>query len=940
MKLSRIISLIFGMMACNIAAGQYSVSVASPVEDVNGVTDNTPDSIGKARTARPVAGSTRIGTNPVLFLVGNSTMRTGTLGNGDNGQWGWGYFMSEFFDLSRISVENHALGGMSSRTFYKRLWKDVEKGIRAGDWVIIELGHNDNGPYDSGRARASIPGIGTESLEVTIKETGEKDTVYSYGEYMRRFVHDVKARGAFPILFSLTPRNAWTDKDSTKIARVDKTFGLWAKQVAESENIPFVDLNDITAKKYERFGKDKVKTMFYLDRIHTSEFGARENARSAVEGILSLSGIDLKNYILPEDPDPLTGSSRKGDSPVVFTIGDSTVKNEDSGDDSMWGWGSVLAECFDTTALSIENHAMAGRSARTFLDEGRWDKVYNALRPGDFVIMQFGHNDGGDINVGKARGELHGSGPESKVFRMEKTGKNKVVYTYGWYLRKFIMDAKEKGAIPIVLSHTPRNKWKEGKIESNAGDFGLWARQAALEGGAYFIDLNSISGKKLQALGEGNTSSFFKNDHTHSSKKGARMNAESIAEGIAGLDCDLKKYLKSKHYSFDLNDNIPEYNEYDGYGYDFNTSRSDHGQDPYYFSVRVPDGNYLVTVSLGSKKRKSETTVRAESRRVMLDNIELEKGERKKFSFIVNKKSPAISLKDSVKINPREIGTPTWDDRLTLEITGKSPAVECISIRPVEESDSVTTIFLCGDSTVVDQVYEPWTSWGQIIPAYFNKKISIANNAESGESASSFLASGRLDKVLSMAKPGDWIIVEFGHNDQKEKGAGKGAFYNFSTNLKIFVDKARDAGLNPLFVTPTARRFFNADGTVKDTHLDYPDAMREVAKREKVPVIDLNEMTKTLYMALGEDGSKKAFVHYPADTYPGQNSALADNTHFNAYGATQVAKCVVEGISQCVPELAKYLKGIIQYSPEHPDTPESFYWREGISSLVEKPYGN
>ena len=191
-----------------------------------------------------------------------------------------------------------------------------------------------------------------------------------------------------------------------------------------------------------------------------------------------------------------------------------------------------------------------------------------------------------------------------------------------------------------------------------------------------------------------------------------------------------------------------------------------------------------------------------------------------------------------------------------------------------------------------------------------------------------------------MAKPGDWIIVEFGHNDQKEKGAGKGAFYNFSTNLKIFVDKARDAGLNPLFVTPTARRFFNVDGTVKDTHLDYPGAMREVAKREKVPVIDLNEMTKTLYIALGEDGSKKAFVHYPADTYPGQNSALADNTHFNAYGATQVAKCVVEGISQSVPELAKYLKEIIQYSPGHPDKPESFYWREGISSLVEKPYGN
>lgn len=515
-----------------------------PMADVNGVVDNTIDSLDKARTARPIAGSTRKSSNPVLFLVGNSTMRTGTLGNGDNGQWGWGYFMPEYFDSDRITVENHALGGMSSRTFYNRLWGDVLNGVRRGDWVIIELGHNDNGPYDSGRARASIPGIGEESLAVVIKETGRRDTVYTYGEYMRRFVREVKAKGAYPILFSLTPRNAWDDKDSTVITRVNRTFGLWARQVADSENVPFVDLNEITARKFERFGKDKVKTMFYLDRIHTSEFGARVNAESAVAGISALADVALKDYIIPVNPDTLTGSSRKPGCPVVFTIGDSTVKNEDNGDDSMWGWGSVLSEYFDTDRISVENHAMAGRSARTFLDEGRWDKVYKALRPGDFVIMQFGHNDGGDINVGKARGELHGAGSESKVFRMEKDGRNKVIYTYGWYLRKFIMDAKEKGAVPIVLSHTPRNRWREGKIESNANDFGLWARQAACQAGAFFIDLNEISGKKLQALGEGSASEYFKNDHTHSSLKGARLNAESITEGIRGLDSGLEVYLK------------------------------------------------------------------------------------------------------------------------------------------------------------------------------------------------------------------------------------------------------------------------------------------------------------------------------------------------------------------------------------------------------------
>ncbi len=315
----------------------------APMEDINNVTDNTLDSLNLVRTARPVAGSSRKDDNPVLFLIGNSTMRTGTLGNGQNGQWGWGYYFPDFFDQEKITVENHALGGMSSRTFYNRLWGEVIPGIRPGDWVIIELGHNDNGEYDSGRARASIPGIGNDSLQIVIKETGEKETVYTYGEYMRRFVNDVKKRGAYPILFSLTPRNAWDDKDSTIISRVNHTFGKWAKEVAESENVPFVDLNEITAEKYERFGKDKVKTMFYLDRIHTSEFGAKVNAQSAAEGLRKLENAYLKYFLKPEEKDTITGKSRQPGRPVVFIIGDSTVKNEDSGDDSMWYYTAILA---------------------------------------------------------------------------------------------------------------------------------------------------------------------------------------------------------------------------------------------------------------------------------------------------------------------------------------------------------------------------------------------------------------------------------------------------------------------------------------------------------------------------------------------------------------------------------------------------------------------
>ncbi len=536
--------LLLGLATVMSQTGSAQNKVVAPMEDVNHVIDNTLDSLNKARMARPVSGSSRKGNHPVLFLVGNSTMRTGTLGNGNNGQWGWGYYAHEYFDESKITVENHALGGTSSRTFYNRLWPDVLKGVRSGDWVLIELGHNDNGSYDSGRARASIPGVGTDSLNVTIKETGVKETVYTYGEYMRRFVREVKAKGAYPVLCSLTPRNAWDNKDSTVVTRVNHTFGLWAKQVAEAERIPFIDLNEISARKFEKFGKEKVKYLFYLDRIHTSRFGARVNAESAIEGIRNYPGLKLAEYLKTVEPDTQTGATRKQGCPVLFTIGDSTVKNNDNDPNGMWGWGSVIGEYFNLKKISVENWAKAGRSARTFLNEGRWDKIYAALQPGDFVLIQFGHNDGGDIHKGKARGELHGNGNESKVFLMEATKQYEVVYTYGWYLRKFIQDAKEKGAIPIVLSHTPRNKWKNGKVERNTQTYGRWAREAAEMGGAYFIDLNTISADKLQKKGEKKTAVYFNRDHTHSSLKGAHLNAESIVKGLKKTDCPLKQYLK------------------------------------------------------------------------------------------------------------------------------------------------------------------------------------------------------------------------------------------------------------------------------------------------------------------------------------------------------------------------------------------------------------
>lgn len=540
------LSLILTFSLCGTLLAQTPKKMES-MADVNKVTDLTLDSLAKANQVRPVSGSSRKGNNPVLFLVGNSTMRNGTLGNGNNGQWGWGYFERQFFDENKITVENHALGGTSSRTFWKYLWKDVLKGIRPGDYVVLELGHNDNGPFDSGRARASIKGISHEdSLIVTIKETGVVDTVYSFGEYMRKYIADIRKTGATPILMSLTPRNAYEAENPNRIARVDKTFGLWSKQIAEEQNVPFIDLNDISAKKFESFGKWKTDYHFFGDKIHSSEFGAILNARSAAEGIASNNDPQLDRLracLLPLEPKTVK-VDRKNGRPVVFLTGDSTVKNEDKKKDGMWGWGSQAYTVFDSTKCTVVNCAKAGRSTRTYLNEGRWDEVYNSIRPGDYVLIQFGHNDIGDIDKNKERGTIATADDTCHVYKLPSNGQYKVIYSFGWYLKKFIGDVKEKGGIPVLVSLTPRNEWPGGKVERRNDSYGKWYRDVVEATGVDFIDLHNITADALDKMGRKKAAKMFCHDHTHSSLKGAQLNAKGIAEGIRRMNSPMEGLLK------------------------------------------------------------------------------------------------------------------------------------------------------------------------------------------------------------------------------------------------------------------------------------------------------------------------------------------------------------------------------------------------------------
>lgn len=359
----------------------------------------------------------------------------------------------------------------------------------------------------------------------------------------------------------------------------------------------------------------------------------------------------------------------------------------------------------------------------------------------------------------------------------------------------------------------------------------------------------------------------------------------------------------------------------------------------YYTSVQVPDGNYRVTVTLGAKKFAGSTTVRAESRRLFIENEPTRKGESKTISFLVNKRTPRINEHESVNIKDRERRKLNWDDLLTIEVNGDRQAVQQITI----DRDTVApTVFLCGNSTVVDQDDEPWASWGQMITRWFTDSVCFCNLAESGETATTFIRAGRLKKGLSMMKSGDFIIMEFGHNDQKQNFAGAGAYYNFATALKTFVDEARHREATPIFITPTQRRFFDKEGHIRETHADYSEAMVWVAEREHAPLIDLHQMTRTLFETMGEEGSKRAFVHYPAGSYPGQTKAFEDNTHFNPYGAYQIAKCIIEGLLEKQIDFVRYLRPEYPrgYDPARPDDVNAFHWNDSKSVDLVKPDGN
>lgn len=359
-------------------------------------------------------------------------------------------------------------------------------------------------------------------------------------------------------------------------------------------------------------------------------------------------------------------------------------------------------------------------------------------------------------------------------------------------------------------------------------------------------------------------------------------------------------------------------------GFDLQTlpqadSKSCSSDKPFFFSIALPEGSYRITVTLGGAQ-PSTTTVWAEARRLMLEKVAVKANGAVTRKFDVNVRVPAIAgdASHTVHLKPREVGNLDWDAKLTLEFNGDHPSFRELRIEPIHE----TTIYLAGDSTVVDQDVEPWAAWGQMLPRFFRPGVVVANHAESGETTRSFVTEQRLAKIMSLIQPGDYLFIQFAHNDQKPNAV---SLEDYKKLLIDYIAQARAKRATPVLVTSMNRRTFDAEGKITNSLAAYPGAMREVAAEQQVALIDLNAMSKTLFEALGAEGTLRAFMHYPANSFPNQTEAISDDTHFNGYGAYELARCIVHGIRQDKLPLRKYqTSDVPDFNPAAPDPVDTF----------------
>ena len=484
---------------------------------------------------------------PTIFVAGDSTAAK----NSGNLIQGWAEPFQQFFDQGKVNVVNRARGGRSSRTFITEgLWDALLADVKAGDVVLIQFGHNDGGAINEEppgstrplRARGALPGLGDETEAINNAVTHKPEVVRTFGSYLRQMVMDVQSRGATPVVMSPTVRNIWSEG---RVERGTGNYRQWSRAIAQELGVPFVDLTRIVADAYQVFGEAAVDGLFGSDHTHTNAAGAEFTAIQVVSGLKGLKHLEVTPWLstdgqaVREDQIGWLNLSEpvNAELPSVFLIGDSTVRNGGGdGGGGQWGWGEPLAQMLDAKHINVVNRAIGGLSSRTFLIQGHWERTQTLIRPGDWVVMQFGHNDPAPLNdAHRARGTIKGTGEEAIPVDNLITGKWEVVHSYGWYLRRYIRDIRAAGATPVVCTFVPRKTWQDGKIVRDGGGYAGWARDVAAAEGARLIDLNARVAERYDALGAAEVEHLFADAHTHTSWVGAEINAEIVAEALREL---------------------------------------------------------------------------------------------------------------------------------------------------------------------------------------------------------------------------------------------------------------------------------------------------------------------------------------------------------------------------------------------------------------------
>jgi lysophospholipase L1-like esterase len=480
---------------------------------------------------------------PSLVLIGDSTVRNGRddgQGLGALGQWGWGHVLARELDAARVNLVNRAIGGLSSRTYRTGgHWQRTQGFVRRGDVVLMQFGHNDASPVnDRQRARGTLRGTGSETEQIHNLLTGQPETVATYGAYLRSYVQEIRESGATPVICSPVPRRRF-DAQGRTLRGIHSHAG-WAQAVAREMNVAFIDLDADVSERYDELGPAVVEQLFPRsqpeERVHTNWAGAVLNAKAVLQGLRKQALLPEQAFLPPglaTAPAVLRPAAPLDPRrPTLFTIGDSTVRS--AGQNGHWGWGERLGDWLVPNGLQLANLAMAGRSTRSFLREGRWDAVRALLKPGDTVLIQFGHNDGARVGdpAGKQRGSLPGTGPETTQETLPD-GTRETVGTFGAHLRRMVREALAAGALPVVMSPVPhKDRWQHARDFEN---FAAWGREVAAAEGAPFIDLTLIVTEAYRALGAAVVDTLFADARTHTNDAGARLNARCVARGLRQL---------------------------------------------------------------------------------------------------------------------------------------------------------------------------------------------------------------------------------------------------------------------------------------------------------------------------------------------------------------------------------------------------------------------